>query len=114
MISTQFLSALIVFPGSLFMIASLVKCLDMIKGVPDDLRQKWVIMTYLVFFFTAGYLGYIGIQLLDLSFPLELLTSAVFLGGAVFVFLVMQLTDNTISEYRESRALVSAANAMIV
>ena len=110
MISTQFLSALIVFPGSLFMIASLVKCLDMIKGVPDDLRQKWVIMTYLVFFFTAGYLGYIGIQLLDLSFPLELLTSAVFLGGAVFVFLVMQLTDNTISEYRESRALVSAAN----
>jgi len=110
MVSIQFLSALIVFPGSMFMIASLVKCMGMSKGVPDDLQTKWSAMTYFVFFFTAGYFGFIGIQLLNLAFPLELLTSVVFLGGAVFVFLVMQLTGITIREYRESRELISRVN----
>ena len=110
MISSQFLSALIVFPGSMFMIASLVKCMSLSKGVPDDLRVKWSAMTFLVFFFTAGYLGFISIQLLNLTFPLELLTAAVFLGGAAFVFLVMQLTATTIQEYRESREHISEIN----
>jgi len=110
MISTQFLSALIVFPGSMFMIASLIKCMGMSKGVPDDLKSKWSAMTYFVFFFTAGYLGFIGIQLLNLNFPLELLTGTVFMGGAVFVFLVMQLTSITIREYRESREQISEIN----
>jgi response regulator RpfG family c-di-GMP phosphodiesterase len=110
MISTQFLSALIVFPGSMFMVACLVKSMGMSKGVPDDLRAKWSAMTYFVFFFTAGYLGFITIQLLNLSFPLELLTSAVFLGGSVFVFLVMQLTSITIREYRENKEHISEIN----
>jgi HD-GYP domain-containing protein (c-di-GMP phosphodiesterase class II) len=110
MISTQFLSALIVFPGSMFMIASLIKCMGMSKGVPDDLKSKWSAMTYFVFFFTAGYLGFIGIQLLNLTFPLELLTGTVFMGGAVFVFLVMQLTSITIREYRESREQINEIN----
>jgi HD-GYP domain-containing protein (c-di-GMP phosphodiesterase class II) len=67
-------------------------------------------MTYFVFFFTAGYLGFIGIQLLNLTFPLELLTGTVFMGGSVFVFLVMQLTSITIREYRESREQISEIN----
>jgi putative nucleotidyltransferase with HDIG domain len=110
MISSQFLSALIVFPGSMFMIASLVKCMSLSRGVPDDLKVKWSVMTFLVLFFTAGYLGFISIQLLNLTFPLELLTAAVFLGGAAFVFLVMQLTATTIQEYRESREHISEIN----
>ncbi|MBW2484732.1 MAG: HD domain-containing protein [Deltaproteobacteria bacterium] len=110
MISSQFLSALIVFPGSMFMIASLVKCMSLSRGVPDDMKVKWSVMTFLVLFFTAGYLGFISIQLLNLTFPLELLTAAVFLGGAAFVFLVMQLTATTIQEYRESREHISEIN----
>ncbi|MBW2472420.1 MAG: HD domain-containing protein [Deltaproteobacteria bacterium] len=110
MISSQFLSALIVFPGSMFMIASLVKCMSLSRGVPDDLKVKWSVMTFLVLFFTAGYLGFISIQLLNLTFPLELLTAAVFLGGAAFVFLVMQLTATTIHEYRESMEHISEIN----
>jgi HD-GYP domain-containing protein (c-di-GMP phosphodiesterase class II) len=114
MVSTQFMSVLIVIPGIMFMLASLVKCTGMNKGVPEDLRTKWSAMTYLVMFFTAGYFGFLLIQLLDLSFPLDLLTSSVFLAGAGFVFLVMQLTNITISEYQESRERISEVNKVLV
>jgi HD-GYP domain-containing protein (c-di-GMP phosphodiesterase class II) len=71
-------------------------------------------MTYLIMFFTAGYCGFLVIQLLDLSFPLELLTSTVFLAGAGFVFLVMQLTNITVREYSESRERIREVNKELV
>ena len=114
MVSSQFVSVLIVFPGIMFMLASLVRCTGMSRGVPEDLRAKWSAMTYLIMFFTAGYCGFLVIQLLDLSFPLELLTSTVFLAGAGFVFLVMQLTNITIREYSESRERIREVNKELV
>jgi HD-GYP domain-containing protein (c-di-GMP phosphodiesterase class II) len=114
MVSSQFVSVLIVFPGIMFMVASLVRCTGMGKEVPEDLRAKWSAMTYLIMFFTAGYFGFLVIQILDLSFPLELLTSTVFLAGAGFVFLVMQLTSITIREYREGREQISEVNKVLV
>jgi HD-GYP domain-containing protein (c-di-GMP phosphodiesterase class II) len=113
MISTQFLSALIVFPGSIFMIASLVHCLGMSKDVPDVLRLKWSAMTYLILFFTFCYPVFLIIQLLNLSFPLEILSSTVFLGGALFVFLVMRLTSITIRKFQESRVRISEVNEVL-
>ena len=114
MVSTQFLSALIVFPGIMFMLASLVNCMGMSKEVPEDLGAQWTTLTYLIMFFTAGYFGFLFIQLLDLSFPLELLTATVFLAGSSFVFLVMKLTNLTIREYRESRQQISEVNEVLV
>jgi putative nucleotidyltransferase with HDIG domain len=114
MVSTQFLSALIVFPGIIFMLASLVNCMSMSKEVPEDLRTKWSAVTFLIMFFTAGYFGFLFIQLLDLSFPLELLTGTVFLAGSSFVFLVIKLTNVTIREYRESRVQISEVNEVLV
>ena len=78
MISTQFLSVLLVLPASIFMLASLVMCIGMSRKVPEVLRDKWFAMTYLIIFFMAGYLAFLVVQLWDLSFPLELLTSSVF------------------------------------
>lgn len=92
------------------MFASLVMSLGMSKGVPADLRSKWVAMNYLISFFLAGYIAFLLIQFMDLAFPLELLTSTVFLGGAIFVFLVMRLTGVTIRNFHQSRQQVSAAN----
>ena len=114
MISTQFLSVLLVFPGFFFMLASLVMCIGLSKDVPDILRTKWAAMTYLVLFFTGGYIAYLLIQLWDLSFPLELVTSTVFLGGAIFVFLVMRLTSITIKRFQNIRARISEVNEALI
>jgi HD-GYP domain-containing protein (c-di-GMP phosphodiesterase class II) len=114
MISTQLLSVALVFPGSLFILASLIMCTGMSREVPRLLRGKWSAMTYLIFFFLTGYIGFILIQLRDFIFPLELLTSAVFLAGSIFVFLVMHLTRVTITRFRESEALISDINETLV
>jgi len=114
MISTQFWSVLLVFPASIFMLASLVMCIGMNKGVPDDLRTKWFAMTYLILFFMGGYVFFVILQLWNISFPLELLTSTVFLGGAIFVFLVMRLTSVTIRKFQESRERISEVNEKLI
>ena len=114
MISMQFLSVLLVFPGSFFMLASLVMCIGMSKDVPGVLRTKWAAMTYLILFFMGGYVAFLLIQLWNLSFPLELVTSTVFLGGAIFVYLVMRLTSTTIRKFQESREQVSQVNEALI
>jgi HD-GYP domain-containing protein (c-di-GMP phosphodiesterase class II) len=114
MISISFISVLLVIPGSLFMLASLIMSTGMSKGVPPALRSKWVAMTYLIVFFMAGYIAFLAIQLLRLAFPLELLTSSVFFGGSIFVFLVMSLTKVTIGKYKESEERISEVNAVLV
>lgn len=114
MMSTQFISVLLVIPGSLFMLASLIMCTGMSKGVPQVLQAKWFAMRYLILFFMAGYISFLVIQLLMLEFPLELLTSSVFFAGAIFVFLVMRLTGVTIMKFKESEQRISEVNATII
>ena len=110
MISMEFLSVLLVLPGSMFILASLVMCLGMSKDVPGSLRTKWTVMTYFILFFVAGYIAFLLIQSWKLSFSLDLLSSIVFLGGSIFVFLVMRLTRVTIKNIEESKDHLREAN----
>ncbi|OGQ95692.1 MAG: hypothetical protein A2521_17000 [Deltaproteobacteria bacterium RIFOXYD12_FULL_57_12] len=112
--STHLLSTLIVLPGIIFMLASLVISMRMHKKVPSALRRKWLVMTCLIAFFLAGYVAYLFVHAQDIAFPLELLTSTVFLGGALFVFLVMRLTGTTMRNVWESEEKVYEANVTLV
>ena len=114
MISTQFFSVLLVLPASIFMLASLVMCIGMSKGVPRVLRAKWYAMTYLIIFFMGGYIAFLIIQFWNISFPLELLTSTIFFAGTIFVFLVMGLTKVTIREFQESKERISEVNEALI
>jgi HD-GYP domain-containing protein (c-di-GMP phosphodiesterase class II) len=61
----------------------------------------------------AAYLGFIALQLLRVSFSLELLTSTVFFLGAVFVFLVVRLTTVTIRKFQESKERITRVNELL-
>lgn len=106
----QKISIFIVLPGILFLLASVIMSMRTHKNVPDLLRGRWLVMTYLIFFFLIGYVAYLVIQLAELKFPLELVTSTVFLGGSIFVFLVITLTQVTIRKVKEGEQQVSDAN----
>ncbi|MGW8161532.1 MAG: HD domain-containing phosphohydrolase [Desulfobulbales bacterium] len=114
MISTHFLSVLLVLPASIFMLASLVMCVGLSRKVPEAVRSKWFAMTYLIIFFMAGYIAFLVIELWDISFPVELLTSSVFLGGTIFVFLVMGLAKATIRKLEEGRDHIASVNKTLV
>ncbi|MHB8809094.1 MAG: HD domain-containing phosphohydrolase [Desulfobulbaceae bacterium] len=112
--SAQSVSILLVLPGTFFMLASLALCTGMRKGVPDVLRAKWSAMTYLILFFMAGYIAFLLIQLRNIKFPLEVLTSSVFFGGSIFVFLVMRLTSVTIRNIEEGEEKLSEVNKTLI
>ncbi len=114
MFSLHALSTLIILPGICFMLFSLVASMRLHRQVPGHLRSRWVTMTCLVAFFLAGYLLHLFVQVRGIAFPLELLTSLVFLGGSFFVFLVMRLTGLTIYRVRRNEEQVQEANVALL
>ena len=114
MLSAQLVSILLVLPGTLFLLASLVLCTGMRKEVPDEVRAKWSAMTCLILFFMGGYIAFLLIQFRNIQFSLELLTSTVFFGGSIFVFLVMRLTSVTIRKVEEGEEKINEVNKTLI
>jgi len=101
MIASKLLSTLMVGLGAAFLLASMLSSRGVYRMVPTSLRGKWLTLTGLICFFLAGYLGFIVLQHTNIPFPLELLVGAVFMGGAFFVFLVINLSKHTIVKLRD-------------
>jgi len=60
-------------------------------------------------FFFIGYLFSVFILLRNINIPLELVSGSIFFGGAVFVFLVMHLSRNTIKRINASESELKLA-----
>jgi len=82
--------------GLCFMIISIVISLSINKVVSLTIRQKWSIITGLMILFLMGYSAFLFLQYQSMEKYLEFITGIVFLGGALFVFLVMGLIQNTL------------------
>jgi HD-GYP domain-containing protein (c-di-GMP phosphodiesterase class II) len=88
----QILIIAAVAAGAAFLGASLYLHLRAGRNIPVEVRPKWQLMAGLMAFFLAGYLFFLFIRIEHLAFPLEVLTAAVFFGGALFVFVVTRIT----------------------
>jgi len=55
-----------------------------------------------MYFFLAGYISFLIILLIDMEFPLELIAGSVFFAGSLFVFLVINLTGDTINKTKKA------------
>ncbi len=101
MTSIKIISTLLVFLGACFLFASMVTSKGVYRSVPAVLRGRWLTLTGLICFFLCGYAAFIVLQFSAIPFPLELLVGAVFMGGAFFVFLVINLSKYTIDKLRD-------------
>ena len=90
------ISNMLVFVGLCVMLLSIFISLKINKIVGQEKKQKWAILTSLMVFFLIGYGIFFFIQFKNIEQYLELLTGLVFLGGAIFVLLVMRLIQNTL------------------
>ncbi|MBU4153093.1 MAG: hypothetical protein KKD63_09450, partial [Proteobacteria bacterium] len=100
MIDSTLLSSIMVGFGAGFLLVSILISKGVYSMVPKGLHAKWLTLTGLMCFFLIGYLGFIIIQHTNIPFPVELLVGAVFMGGAFFVFLVINLSKHTIVKLR--------------
>ncbi len=107
-------SQALVAMGGAFMLASILGGLKVKSEVPKALQPRWTFISGLMVFFLIGYIAFLTIQVKQLAFPLELLTSVIFFWGAIFVFLMVHLTRNTIGELAESREQISIAHSTIL
>lgn len=111
------LSICLVGIGAVFLLASLLSARKTWQRVPAELRGRWRITVYLMGFFLIGYLFFDIILVSDLPFPVELVTGSVFFGGAIFVFIIINLAHDTITKIRtietEFKGLFENANDLI-
>lgn len=96
--------------GALFMLAAVLAGQKMKRHIPDALHGRWGFMTVLMQFFLVGYLLFFIILVSKLTIPTELITAPVFLGGAIFVFIVIKLTQETVKKIREAEEHLQALN----
>ncbi len=99
----------LVLSGTIFFIISILISRKVHKIVPQRYINRWRILTLLICFFLIGYVGYSYVLYTGITFPLELLTAAVFFGGAVFVYGVIDLASKTILRLHESNERLELA-----
>ncbi len=95
---SKIISILLVLPGAFFLLAAILRSKKLDEVIPPDMEVKWRALSGLMFFFLAGYISFLLIQAMEVSFALDLLVGLVFLGGGMFVFMVITLTRSTIQK----------------
>jgi putative nucleotidyltransferase with HDIG domain len=75
--------------------------------IPKSIRGKWVVMELFILFFLAGYLVFLFIIGHNIEFPTDLITSTIFLGGSLFVLLVINVTQTAIKGIKSREMQVS-------
>ena len=95
--------------GAVVLFLSFSPAIKICRNLIGRVRRKWVIILYLMGFFIFGYLSFEIILIRNLTFPLELLTGGVFLGGAVFVFIVMNISLSTITSLQKAEEAIRVA-----
>jgi len=90
------LSIFMVIIGLCFMTISVIISLKINKTVNLATKQKWSVITSLMILFLLGYSAFLYIQFHSMEKYLEIITGIVFLGGALFVLMVMGVIQNTL------------------
>lgn len=97
----EIISVILVFAGAVLLLLSIAKGITIKSRVSKDLSKKWLIIILLMVFFFMGYSFFIYGLMAKIRFPLALVTSSIFFGGACFVYIVVKLTDVTIHRLQE-------------
>jgi PAS domain S-box-containing protein len=104
------LTSLLVLTGSLFMAAAIILGQKTKRHIPHELKLRWRLMITLMYFFLAGYLSFLIILVNHIALPTEVVTGPVFLGGAFFVFIVINLTREVIRRIKAAEENLKVLN----
>jgi two-component system sensor histidine kinase/response regulator len=96
------LSIIMVLIGIVILLLSFSPAIKISRNLKDRVRRKWIIIIYLMGFFIVGYISFDSILIIDYPLPIEPVIGCVFLGGAVFVFIIMNVFQRIISTLQKS------------
>lgn len=96
------LSIIMVLVGAAILLLSFPPAIKISRNLKGLVRRKWMIIIYLMGLFVIGYISFDIILVINYHFPIELVTGCVFLGGAVFVFIIMNVSQHTIATLQKA------------
>ncbi len=102
MTASTIIASLLVLSGAVLMSAAILQGGKADSVVPPGLRRRWRTMIALMALFLAGYLFFVFVLVERIRFPIELVAGLVFMGGAFFVFIVIDLSRVTIAKIQSS------------
>lgn len=94
-------SVLLILAGAIFLAASIVVTNKIKENVPEELKKKWMVSFGLMIFFLLGYIFAMFIMFFKVSVPIEIITGVIFMGGGVFVYIIISLARTTIQTIEE-------------
>ena len=103
-------NAILVISGALVMAVAIRTGIRVNKSVPGEFSNRWKILTNLMIFFLLGYCAFLVLLISKTKDFLEAITAVVFFGGALYVYLVINLTRQTINELVSSKAEITTPN----
>ena len=107
------ITSLLILFGATLMFASILLGKKIGGFVPPEFRRRWRTLITFMFFFMAGYFFFIFVFVKRLVFPIELITGLLFIGGAFFVFIVINRSRDTIVKIQSTAGeLEKAENAL--
>ncbi|MCK9419026.1 MAG: PAS domain S-box protein [Nitrospirae bacterium] len=106
----EIVTGLLVLCGVLFMFVAILRGEKTKEYIPREVLRRWRVMILLMVFFLTGYLAFLTVLVGRIRFPLELVTGLVFLGGAVFVYIVISLTRDTIARIKNAEENLKELN----
>lgn len=90
-----------VLTGTCLILVSISSAMRIRRDVSDDLQGKWVTTIAFMGFFVFGYLLFIFARLSNIPHSLEQITGVIFFGGAVFVYIIVKLSEISIHRISE-------------
>ena len=80
------------------------------RDLPPELKGRWGLMTAFMVFFDVGYIVFVFLLLSGIPFPIDILIGLILLGGAIFVFLFIKLSEFTVGRMNEIQQQAEEAN----
>ncbi|MDA8174218.1 MAG: ATP-binding protein [Nitrospiraceae bacterium] len=102
MTTSSLIAILLVAAGSAVMSFAVARGSKVGGFVPAELKRRWRAIIGLMLFFLAGYFGIIAVIMKWIACSIEVITGVVFLGGAVYVLIVMDLVRDTVVKMQSS------------
>jgi len=110
MTTSELISVCMVIVGAAFLFCSLLPAEKIRSFVSETFQYKWKVIIYLMRFFLLGYFLFIITITKKLHISMELVSGAVFLGGALFVFLIVKISKTTILARKDAEEKLTELN----
>ena len=111
MLTIKTLSICMVLIGATFLSLSFPPARKVLRNAAGRLRRKWLVILNLMAFFLFGYLFFDFVLIRNFPFPVELVTGGVFLGGALFVFMIVNISQITITAQQKTEKALAESEA---